>query len=366
MVRSSALLGVLLLMLGGLLAGCSDSDATQFSVSWASDGSDTEAAVVYDKARVAGMTFDARNPHSEEDIDRLQDLGVTHLTVIPFGFQQTVDTPSIRMNTDARWYSESDAGIREIAQQLDARGMHLIIKPHIWVGEYSAEGQNRKDIGFDSPQEWEEWEAQYHRFIMHYAELARETDAAMLVVGTELARAVHEREHFWRALIDDVRKVYDGRLTYAGNWHGEYDTIPFWDALDYIGVQGYFPLADEEDPSVADLKQGWDEHVAELRNVAESVQRPVLFTEIGYRSVHYAAERPWAWPQRGQANEVDPDEALQARLYQAYFERFEDEPWLAGSIWWKWKPDGQGDRPLGFTPQDKLAETVLRSGFNRR
>jgi len=350
------------LCLGTALSGCTVGDGGATNAPVLTEILPHRAAV--DSIHFWSMTFDARRPHAPEDIDRMAALGTTHLTLIPFGFQAAVDTPAIRMNTDARWHSESDRGIRQIAGEAEERGMGLILKPHVWVGRYDASGQTRADIGFDSENAWTTWEADYRRFMLHYAALAQEVDAHVLVVGTELARAARERPAFWRTLIAEIRARYDGKLTYAGNWHDEYADVPFWDALDYIGVQAYFPLTDSPDPpAVREAVAGWDRHVKELQALAVKEERPVLFTEIGYRSVSYAGERPWAWPERDE--QVPADEAAQAALYQAFFERFAEVPWFAGAIFWKWHPAAEGDRPLAFTPQDKAAEDVLRSGFHR-
>ncbi len=316
-----------------------------------------------DSARLWAVTLDAREPPTDADLDRLAALGTTHLTLIPFGFQRTANTPRIRLNTDAGWYSESDAGIRTLAQKAADRGMGLILKPHLWLGSYDTDGQERNAIGFDSEAKWTEWEAAYTRFLMHYARLARDVAADVLVVGTELARAAHERPDFWRALITEVRTVYNGDLTYAANWYDEYETIPFWDALDYVGVQAYFPLSDAASPSTEALIRGWDAHVDTLQEVAGRTERPVLFTEAGYRSVRTAAAEPWVWPDRHADAPNSHAPELQAQLYEALFTRFSDVSWFAGIVLWKWHPARNADRPQSFTPQGKPAEDVIRQGF---
>ncbi|MDX1547376.1 MAG: hypothetical protein R3247_10330 [Rhodothermales bacterium] len=315
--------------------------------------------------RIRSVTLDARSAPEPHLLDHLRDLGVTHLTLISFGFQPGYRTPEIRLHNDARWYSESDAGIRALAAEAEARGMRLILKPHVWVGGYSAGGQERHAIGFATEEAWQAWEQQYHTFLMHYARLAAEVDAALLVVGTELANVAKTREPFWRRLIADVRAVYDGPLTYAANWWEEYEDVPFWDALDYVGVQAYFELSDAPEPSAQQLRAGWQPHVEALRRLADRTGRPILFTEIGYRNVGYAAAEPWRWPSRDEPGE--PDDALQARLYDVFFETLWHEPWFAGAILWKWHPeaDRQGRRGtrLDFSPQGRPAETVIARWF---
>ena len=85
--------------------------------------------------------------------------------------------------------------------------------------------------------------------------------------------------------------------TYAANWDSEFDRIVWWDAVDYIGVDAFWPLTDS---SVAVLTDdGCD---ARLRSIASALSgasrrfgKPVLVTEIGMKSAAFAAHRPWEW-----------------------------------------------------------------------
>ncbi|WP_118831564.1 glycoside hydrolase family 113 [Salinibacter ruber] len=309
---------------------------------------------------VRSVTLDARNRPDSSLLVRLRDLGVTHLTLVAFGWQKAPDVPTVRADTGDGWYSESHRGVRTLARQADALGMGVILKPHLWVGGYD-EAQDRSDIGFDTEADWAAWEADYRRFLMLYARLAAEVDADALVLGTELTRSATERPDFWRGIAEAARTVYDGNLTYAANWHEAYDSIQFWDALDYVGVQAYFPLTDATDPSLAALRTGWGPHRAALAEIHERTGRPVLLTEVGYRSAEGAAARPWEWPERDDG--AAPDAALQARCYRAFLSTVGRAPWLKGGIIWKWHPPAEVEGPTAFTPQGKPAERVLRRWF---
>ena len=186
-------------------AGCVDTEA-----SFSSSAPDTLAGPdpVFD---VRSVTLDARNRPDSSLLVQLRDLGVTHLTLVSFGWQENASSTEIGIDTTKGWYSESHHGIRTLARQADALGMDVILKPHIWVGGYD-EAQNRSEIGFESEARWQEWEANYRRFLMIYARLAADVDADMLVLGTELTRAATERPEFWRDLAADARSVYDGEL----------------------------------------------------------------------------------------------------------------------------------------------------------
>lgn len=316
--------------------------------------------------KIQSVTLDARQQPPLSMLEDVRDLGATHITLIQFAFQPGYDVPEIRMNPDARWFTESDRGIRILARQADSLGMGLILKPHIWVGGYRTEGQARHTIGFDTEAQWQAWEAQYHAFLMHYAHLAEEVGATVLVVGTELAHVARTRPAFWHGLIADVRAAYGGKLSYAANWYEEYEDIPFWDALDYIGIQAYFELSKEDGPTVEMLRKGWVPYKKAMHRLAEKFGKPVLFTEIGYRNVPYAAAQPWRWPSRDEADTVQPDDVLQMHLYQAFFESMWHEPWFAGAVLWKWQSEARARRhTLGFTPQNKPAEALIARWFTQ-
>ena len=100
-----------------------------------------------------------------------------------------------------------------------------------------------------SEADWTRLEASYTKFILTYAKLAQETKVDILCIGTELERFVMSRPDYWCGLIERIRKIYNGKLTYAANWD-EYKRTPFWDMLDYIGIDAYFPLSEKRMDSV--------------------------------------------------------------------------------------------------------------------
>ncbi len=318
--------------------------------------------------RIRGVTFSSRRAPADSTMHRLSAVAPSHVALVPFAFQRGVRSTELRFNPQARWFSESDDGIRSLTEEIHGRGMRVILKPHIWVGRSDEDGLWRADIGFESDDDWATWEAGYRAYILHHANLAQSIGADMLVVGTELRRSALERESFWRSLIDEVRSVYSGELTYAANWWEEYEDVGFWDALDYVGVQAYFPVGSSDSASVSELRQGWLPHVEQLEQVAERAGRPILFTEIGYRSYTGATERPWEWPSREQTRSGSPDFAVQENLYEAFFGSVWDQKWFAGAVLWRWHTDEEALRPserIGFTPQHKPAEQVIQRWFGQ-
>ena len=122
--------------------------------------------------------------------------------------------------------------------------------------------------------------------------LPRGAEADAFVVGTELDRTVH-RDGAWRRVIAAVRDRFGGHITYAANWT-HYEQVPFWDAVDVIGIQGYFPLAERPGlPEPERLQAAWNERLDELAMFSRLQNRKIVLAELGYSRSAQAAVRPW-------------------------------------------------------------------------
>ena len=301
------------------------------------------------------------------DLEPLRAAHVNWIGQTPFGWQRGLASTEIRRSGsgssgERTWWGESDAGLAATARLARAAGVRTLLKPHLWLAG-AAPGQWIGDIAMASEADWAKWFSSYRAFLLHYAELAEREGIEALAVGTELKVSATTREADWRRLIADVRKVYRGELTYAANWFEEYQNVRFWDALDFVGIQGYFPVAARAGASVAELEQGWQRHLPALESFAKRVGLPIVFTEIGYKSTKDTAVEPWVWPERGRAFR-DPERAdaqAQADAYEAFFRALWRRPWFAGAYFWKWYPKGRTNDPadIDFTPQGKPAERVL-------
>ncbi|MBT8253888.1 MAG: glycoside hydrolase, partial [Bacteroidia bacterium] len=218
-------------------------------------------------------------------------------------------------------------------------------------------------IEMDSEENWELLENSYRNFIIDYAKLADNLKVEMLCIGTELDRFVQRRPEFWSTLIKEIKSVYNGRLTYAANWD-EFKRVPFWNELDLIGVDAYFPLSESKTPTVEDCREGWQNHKSTIVEISRKHRKPVLFTEFGYRSVDYTAKEPWNSDRR--MNIVNL--TAQSNAMTALFEEFWDEPWFAGGFVWKWFHNEEwikADENSLFTPQNKPVEQVIKLNYSK-
>ncbi len=301
-----------------------------------------------------------RDRVTAKEVESLSRNYINWISQTPFGWQVSATDPEIKLNTnsDRTWWGESDGGIIETTRLTAKQKIKTLLKPHLWIRD-SWPGE----VSMNSTGDWKLWFANYKKFILHYAELAETQQIEILCIGTELSKTtIHDEE--WRSLIQEIRKIYNGKLTYAANFHDEYEHIKFWDALDYIGIQAYFSLSQNNNPSAEELAISWNTHLQSIEKIHNHFQKPVLFTEIGYRSTEDAAIEPWKWPQENR--DAASSEATQAACYEAFFNAAWKKDWLTGVYFWKWYPHGGNSlQEIDFTPQGKTAEKVILDNFRK-
>lgn len=305
---------------------------------------------------VNGVSFVASpDSISVKHVQPVINVNANYAAVMPFGFVKSLDHPEVIYNTDRQWFGETIEGTKQYIQELKARDLQIMIKPQIWVwrGEFTG------NISMQSESDWLSFEEAYSTFILEHAQLASDTKVEMFCIGTELEKFVTARPQYWSALIKEIKAIYKGKLTYAANWD-EYKRTPFWEDLDFIGVDAYFPVSDEKTPAVEACKIGWQKHKSILKNIASKYHKKILFTEFGYRSVDYAGKEPW----RSDRSMNAVNMVAQNNTTQALFEEFwHESDWFAGGFIWKWFHDydrSGGDTDSQFTPQNKPSEEIIK------
>lgn len=188
----------------------------------------------------------------------------------------------------------------------------------------------------------------------------------MYCIGVEFSRLSTEKPEFWKELIRDVRSVYSGKITYSANWYDEFEKVEFWQELDYIGIQAYFPLASTNYPSVEELQNGWEQYLPEIESTHKKYNRKILFTEMGYRSTADGAIKPWEWMEYPANSDKIFSGETQANCYEAFFNTVWHKEWFAGVHIWQMRSDyviKDLHDNIDFTPQGKPAELIIAHGF---
>lgn len=312
-----------------------------------------------DTKKINGVSFVAsRDEATKDQVNEVIKTYANHAAVMPFGFIRDINSPEIIFNTDRQWFGETKKGAKQYIQMLQKNGIQVMLKPQIWIwrGEFTG------TLKMDSEEHWKALEVSYDKFIITYTELAQETNVPILCIGTELEQFVKNRPEYWKSLIKKIKGIYKGKLTYAANWD-EYPRTTFWEDLDYIGIDAYFPLSQEKTPTVDQLKIGWQPWKEKIKALSKAKNKPVLFTEFGYRSMDYTAKKPWLVDR----NDEKVNLKAQANATEAIFSEFWTEDWFAGGYVWKWfihHDKSGGDEDNRFTPQNKPAQNIMTEFYN--
>ncbi len=302
------------------------------------------------------------SPACQRALEEARSLGANWVSLTPFGRVWDKQSSGISLSFEQP-YVENRVAVRRAVEQAHALGLRVLLVPHLWVES----GEWRAEIDPKTPEAWERRAASYRHFLLEWASLARDAQVDMLAVGVELRSWVtttHAPSFF--PLIDDVRRVYPGLLTYAANWD-DVDDSAILGALDVIGINAFYPLAEHENASLEELTQGARKVAERVEELARRWDRPVMFTEFGYTSRPDPALRPWEWPDSMQ--NVRVDQKAQADAYRALLGAMLDARGFAGLFLWRMYADPADmsqEAEWGFSPRGKEAEGVLRSAFAAR
>lgn len=318
-----------------------------------------------------GFTYNGivRAVYSDSDLGTSGDstyvsfIQSTHANYVAITIEWFMPTSSSTTIAASSTNSATDAQIEAAITQYHNLGIKVVLKPQVDVTGY---GTWRGEI---TPSPVSAWFTSYQAYITHYAQLAKTYDVDALSIGTELkTMSVSANLSYWETLISAVRADYSGPIMYGANATGsgdEYSTVSFWSLVDVIGVDGYFGLTDQNDPSVSALEAAWTDSTstytgsgfnaeAALKNLNSQYGKPVVFTEVGYESSTGTNQEPYAEISNG----YDPDE--QENCYTAFFDVFSAQSsWMKGVFWWDLQLPVPGSDDQSWVMYGKPAGTVV-------
>ncbi len=297
----------------------------------------------------------------------LQEMAATNVRIVQIMSTWFVSNSVNATTVAPSSSSPSDADVLSAIASARSAGLAVALKPHIDCQD----GVWRANIGtgFTTEAQWAAFFASYTAYLLHSAALAVQGGAlAGFNVGTELD-GTHHREAEWRAVIAAVRGALPaGVPLWLGPnhaWQGTqgYRLVRFWDALDFLGVDMYAPLASKPDPTLQEAVAGWAPIVGNLSQFysEQGGSKGFIFAEIGYASYQQAAVNPPG------CCTGPPDAATQAILYASFFQAVYTQPWLAGVFWWAWDAGTtqatQTPCSMDFNVLGKAAQSVVSSAY---
>ena len=295
--------------------------------------------------------------YSDESLARVKSLGTEWTSILITWYQTNCWSGDIHRTMK----TPSDESVIHAVRKAHEMGMKVMFKLHLDLLDMS-DGSWRGEIGCLREPDWDKWFDEYTKYVMHYVNIARKEKVEAICIGTELSTTATVKGYKWRDLINKARSKYRGILTYAAHWD-RYQDIRFWDLLDYIGINAYFPLTEKMKPTYEELREGWGKWVIEMEEFQHKTQKPIIFPEIGCASADGAAIRPWEHVQRSEVNLE-----LQDNYYKVLMDIFWEKEWFYGLYWWYWGTNANmgGKYNRGFTPQNKPAQKVVEKWYSKK
>jgi len=247
---------------------------------------------------------------AQTSLDNAAANGINSIAVVVTWFQPSVDSsgpiyPGPRTVTDDE--------IAAVVVMARTRGMSVLLRPAVdpdW-NLPNTSGTWRGQIGRNfTAEQWQQWFAAYSQMLTHYARVATATGVEIFSVGMELS-ATQSQDLLWRSTISKIRSIFRGQLTYGANWD-VVANVTFFDALDVIGVDAYYPLLPSvRNATTKQLVSAWQQPAADLQALALLHGTTVILTELGYCS------SPASHADPAHACNGLPDEGAQLRGYAA-------------------------------------------------
>ncbi len=318
-----------------------------------------QSSCIAQQEKINGLSFVASKILiNEHHVNPVVDINANYVAIMPFGFIRDLSHPEISFNSNHQWVGETKTGAKHYIEEFQKKNIQIMLKPQIWIWR----GQFTGHIEMANEADWKILEDSYSKFLLEYCQLAHEMNVPIVCIGTELEKFIENRPNFWLDLILKIKKIYQGKLTYAANWD-EYKRTPFWDDLDFIGIDAYFPVSEVKTPNIIDCLDGWKQYKKEIKSISKKHNKQILFTEFGYRSVDFSGKEPW----KSDRSMTQVNLEAQTNATRALFKEFWEENWFAGGFVWKWYCNHQsagGENNTRFTPQNKPVEAVIKAQFS--
>ncbi len=294
---------------------------------------------------------------SDESLRLLTETNTEWIAICLSWVQSNTTSHDIRPHPDRTPTTDS---VKHAITTAHSLGLKVMLKPMVDTLE-EEKTQGYPTVWRGEIQPSDDWFESYSNFINFFAEFAEQNSVELFCVGCEFKATTGEKGQ-WENVISGVRERYSGPITYAADWTNFQD-IEWWDSVDYVGIDAYFPLTlFNGNPTFTELKNAWTNYADEIEAWLLAVNKPVIFTEIGYRSGDGTSMAPsnyWT--------DMTVDLQEQNDCYEAAFQALWNRNWFYGFYWWTWihDPTKGGINDSYHTPQNKPAQDVVTYWYSQ-
>lgn len=303
---------------------------------------------------IKGITFAAfacrgsyQRQEAKKSLKSLKErTGASHIIFVPNALQDTAQSEQIDYHSKA---TVSDEELIDIIHYANELGLKVILKPTVNCKNNTWRAHiNFFDNDVHCEPKWCNWFASYTDLQLHYARIAEQEKCVMFIAGCEMVMS-ERREKEWRKLVNDIRTVYSGPISYNTDKYQE-DNVKWWDCVDVISSSGYYPITD------------WEQELNRIEKVVKQFNKPFFFAECGCMSTEGSSKVPNDWSLKGEVNVQE-----QADWFEAMFQACGKRDWVGGyCIWdWGWKQYAlsAADANSRYDIYGKPAETVVKEHY---
>ena len=297
--------------------------------------------------------YDADQLHA--NLLRIVDAGGEWLTISQIYYQDGITASQIYADP---LLTPRFASIQNLVQDAQKLGLRVRLSPITNISEASRAANQWR--GMIRPAQLSSWWSSYREMMITAAKFARDNHIEALNIGAELT-AMQQDQAQWRALIETVRSEvgYTGLIGYQVNFDQHSRASLAWaDALDYLGIAAYWPIAGDRDPDPQELKNSWQVIGEQLTHwLADQTIKRLEFGELGYVNQPYTSVYPYSWkPHRG--GRPGPEEQL--NCYEALEWFLARYPQVSGIHIFASTEEDMIPDSIGYSPFGKPAEAAVR------
>lgn len=301
-----------------------------------------------------------RHKNAKLSLEHLKETGANWISIPVAFFQEETDASELR-SIETPMSTRDRINATPTKQEIDdvvtmAKNLDLKVMLMAQVEINRPGFQDSKWIGDHfSPYEFRRWFKYYTKLVVNLAKIAQENGTDLLCVGHNLNVLAHQ-EIYWNELIDQVRAVYKGKLTYSASSKNEFKKSGFWGKLDYVGLIADFDYKNHHRLTSEELQGAIGEFVKSADYMAKVWKKPVLITRAFSHSAKDVVSN----------NKVAKiTHETQATFYKSLMEALKSHHEVKGIFWGDWVADHRfgGTSDGSLSPQLKPSELVLREYY---
>ncbi len=299
-----------------------------------------------------------------DTIKILRTLGVPRVTLVPYRILNDKTRQLVSKSAYGLIEGPPPPILAEIMAAARSHGLSVGLKPMIEIDNPEGEGVIWRGTIRLNDATRSAFFSSYKGYVFELLRVALANGVDRFYIGSELSGVAMDPTctPFWLDLIRACRREIGGGsciLSYAANYD-EYQNVPFWGALDEIGIDAYFPLARAREavgrgrPSVDLLQRRLVRIMEDIHAVSRRHNRPIMLAEWGVVPFDLTSTEPSSVEP---SLEPDPEEALNA--YKAVLNVVNGQgPWLTGIDFWHWSVSRRNDSAYAVTADSQVARLV--------